>query len=184
MNEGYEIVDVESIAIPTIRTGRLVLRAPAAEDLPAWTAFLASKRTAHVGGMKNEAEAFVDFAALIGHWTLRGYGRWMVVNPDNDELLGSVGLFYPVGWPEPEIAWTTFEAAEGKGYAFEAAMAARDFAYGNLGFNTLVSCIAPGNDRSIALAERMGAAFEGYFQHADFGQMAVYRHLAPSAGGN
>ena len=184
MTEGFEIVDVTSLAIPTIRTARLVLRAPAAEDLPAWTAFLASNRTVHVGGIKNEAEAFVDFAALIGHWALRGYGRWMLINPDTDELLGSVGLFYPVGWPEPEIAWTMFEAAEGKGYAFEAAVATRNFAYNNLGLSTLVACIVAGNNRSIALAERMGAVFEGYFEHSEIGQMAVYRHLAPGECGS
>lgn len=179
MTEGLEIVGSTSLEIPRIRTERLVLRAPAAQDLPAWSAFLASNRTVHVGGTKTEAAAFQDFAALIGHWALRGYGRWMIVKRDTDELLGSVGLFFPVGWPEPEIAWTIFEAAEGKGYAFEAAVATRDFAYDTLGMSTLVSCIVPANGRSIALAERMGAAFEGYFEHSEIGQMSVYRHLAP-----
>lgn len=48
------------------------------------------------------------------------------------------------------------EHAEGKGYAFEAAMGAMLWAW-EQGFETLVSYIAPANARSIALAERLGA---------------------------
>lgn len=166
-------------AIPTLRTERLILRAPVKQDLPHWTRFFASDRAAYIGGPKNEADSYVAMAALIGHWAIHGYGRWMLVNPDNDDVLGSVGLFFPVGWPEPEIAWTLFDHAEGNGYALEAAIATRDYAYRELGFETLASCVIPGNDRSVALAERMGAHFEGLFEHHAFGTMHVYRHLSP-----
>ena len=38
--------------------------------------------------------------------------------------LGVVGLFYPEGWPEPELAWSLFANAEGRGVAREAALEA------------------------------------------------------------
>jgi RimJ/RimL family protein N-acetyltransferase len=49
---------------------------------------------------------------------------------------------------------------EGQGLAFEAALAARTHAalYQNL--DGVISYIAPGNTRSIALANRLGARFE------------------------
>ncbi len=169
-----------TLHIPTLRTERLVLRAPGMQDWPAWRDFLASERTVFVGGKQTEDRAFADLASMIGHWNLRGYGRWIVADPTSDQALGSVGLYYPVGWPEPEIAWTVFEHAEGKGYAHEAAKATRHYAYHTLGLTTLVSCIEPDNQRSIALAERMGARFESTFQHATIGELLVYRHQGPA----
>lgn len=175
-----DIIGETHLRIPTLRTRRLVMRAPEPQDLPLWTAFLASARTAYIGGPKDAADAFSDLCALIGHWQQRGYGRWMLTEAATGAALGSVGLYYPVGWPEPEIAWTLFETAEGKGYALEAALATRAYAYDTLGFETLVSCVLPGNTRSVALAERMGARFEGHFEHAEYGPLEVYRHLSPA----
>ena len=92
-----------------------------------------------------------------------------------------VGLFYPEGWPEPEIAWTVFDGAEGRGIAFESATAARDHAYTALGWTTAVSLIAPDNPRSIALARRLGAVHDGDYPHPDHGTLQIYRHPAPEA---
>ncbi|MEL6197095.1 MAG: GNAT family N-acetyltransferase, partial [Pseudomonadota bacterium] len=74
---------------------------------------------------------------------------------------------------------------EGKGITQEAALAARAHAYGTLGWPTAVSYIDHGNDRSIALAERLGAArdaaaaFPGQDEGAE--PCHVYRHPAPAA---
>ena len=71
-------------------------------------------------------------------------------------------------------------SAEGKGFAYEAALAVRKFAYETLGWNTVVSTIEKNNARSIALAVRLGAKFDYVFSHSRFGDMDVYRHLPPS----
>ena len=55
----------------------------------------------------------------------------------------------------------------------------RDFAFGTLGWTTLVSFIDPENNRSIALAERLGAACDDRIDHPDGGLTLVYRHPAP-----
>lgn len=168
-------------AIPTLLTERLRLRAPGPEDFEAYAAFGASPRAAGVGGPFGRVDAFGNFCALIGHWRMRGYGRWVVADRETDEPLGVVGPMYPEGWPEPEIAWTVFEAAEGRGVAFEAAQAARAFAYGTLGWRTAISCTLPGNVRSEALARRMGAVEEGVFRHPDGFELKVWRHPTPEA---
>nr|WP_260583812.1 GNAT family N-acetyltransferase [Sphingopyxis sp. PET50] len=49
----------------------------------------------------------------------------------------------------------------GKGYAFEAAVAACDFAVEFLKWDELMHCIDPDNLRSQALAKRLGAANSG-----------------------
>ena len=92
-----------------------------------------------------------------------------------------VGLWGPEGWPEPELGWVMFAGGEGKGYAYEAALAVRAHAYRHMGFTTLSSNIFPGNDRSVALAERLGAVREGEYQNVTHGTEIVYRHPGPEA---
>jgi ribosomal-protein-alanine N-acetyltransferase len=169
------------IRIPSLRTDRLVLRAPRPEDFEAYAAFRASERARVLGGPFTRIQSFEQLAGIVGHWQLRGFGRWIVADRATGEALGIVGLFYPEGWPEPEIAWSVFEAAEGRGIAFEAATAARDYAYRVLGWSTVVSLIAPDNHRSVALALRLGAAPDGVYPHAVHGDLDIYRHPAPKA---
>ena len=164
------------IRIPTLETERLVLRAPQASDLDAYAEFCASPRSVGVGGPYDRDQAFTRLSALLGHWHLRGYGRWMVTDRATGAPMGIVGLMYPESWPAPEIAWSLFDAAEGKSIAFEAAMAARDFAYRILHWDTVISCVVDGNDRSNALAQRMGCTKDGVFQHPQFGPLIVWRH--------
>jgi len=167
--------------IPTIETERLILRAPSFADFEAYAAFRASERTKLIGGPYDRAQAFTQLAEIIGHWTLRGFGRWMVADKASDEPLGIVGCFCPEGWPEPEIAWSVFERAEGRGIAYEAAFAARNYAYETLGWQTAISLVDPANTRSVALAKRLGCVDGGTFNHDTYGLMHIWRHPAPEA---
>lgn len=165
--------------IPTLTTERLTMRAPRWDDFEAYAAFRGSDRAKLLGGPFTRAQAFTQLAEIIGHWTLRGYGRWMVADQKTDEPLGIVGLYYPEDWPEPEIAWSVFENAEGRGVAYEAALAARDYAYGTLGWTTVISLIDPANTRSVALGQRMGCVQDAPYDHETLGIMHVWRHPSP-----
>src|SRR5262249_49874037 len=87
-------------------------------------------------------------------WTLRGYGMWVVEELGSGAFVGRVGLHYPEGWPEPEVAWALASAYWGRGYALEAATAALRIAFETLGWSRAISLIAPLNLRSIRLTER------------------------------
>ncbi|MBN8629599.1 MAG: GNAT family N-acetyltransferase [Rhodobacterales bacterium] len=168
-------------AAPRIETDRLILRGPEARDFEPVAAFYAdAERSWGFGGPQNRNEAWRWFASLIGHWALRGYGFWMVETRAG-ETVGMVGLWEPEGWPEPELGWVMFENGEGRGYAFEAALAARRHAYATLGLPALSSNIFPGNQRSVALAERMGAHKEREYNNVSHGTEMVYRHPGPEA---
>ena len=149
-----------SVTIPTLRTERLVMRAPAEKDIPAIIAFLGSERARFIGGPMEAHHAFRSYTASLGHWMLRGYGFWTVADAESDEALGRVGILYGEGWHEPEIGWHVFEGSEGRGIAYEAAIAARRYAAEVLDLHGLISYIDPANERSRNLAERMGATFE------------------------
>ena len=170
-----------TLHIPTVETENLRLRCPRLSDFDAYAAFRMSDRAKHVGGACTRAQAFDKLGEIIGHWHLRGYGRWMVADKATDAPLGVVGPYYPDDWPEPEIAWSVFEDAEGRGVAFEASKASLDFAYNTLGWTTAISCVEPGNTRSIALAERLGAKREADFTTVDGLRLQVFRHTGPEA---
>ena len=169
------------IRIPTLETERLRMRAPVASDFEPYAEFCASDRAAGVGGPYTRVQAFDRLAGVVGHWVLRGYGRWVVADRQTDIPLGVVGLMFPEDWPEPEIAWSVFEAAEGKGFVTEAALRSRDFAYEVLGWETAISCTIEGNERSENVAKRMGATFDGTYDHPRHGMMNIWRHLSPEA---
>jgi RimJ/RimL family protein N-acetyltransferase len=68
-----------------------------------------------------------------------------------------------------------YDGYEGNGYATEAAAAFRDWAFGALGLQTLVSYLDPANLRSAAVAERLGAVLDPDAARQDPEDL-VYRH--------
>jgi len=163
---------------PTLHTDRLILRGPEAADVEHIVAFYAdAERSKGFGGPLPRDEAWRWFASVIGHWHLRGYGFWTVTK--DGAPCGFVGIWYPEGWPEPELGWIAFEGFEGQGIAFEAALAVREHAYANMGFTTLTSNIIPGNDRSVKLAERLGAVHETTYDNINMGTEMLFRHPGP-----
>lgn len=165
--------------IPTLTTERLTLRAPRLSDFPAHLAFKTSDRAQFVGGKVSESEAWGHLCAMIGQWELRGYGRWMVAETATDRPMGIIGIHHPLDWPEAEIGWTIYAEGEGRGYAYEAAVASRAYAYDTLGWSTIASFVSPDNTRSIALAKRMGCRPDGVHQHAVHGPLHIWRHPSP-----
>ncbi|MEX0302287.1 MAG: GNAT family N-acetyltransferase [Leisingera sp.] len=175
-----------TVSIPTLETDRLILRAPALADFEALCAFYASERAGFVGGQMDAEDVWRHLALEIGHWQLRGYGRWAVEEKSSGKLAGVIGLWNPHGMPEPEIGWDLLDGFGGKGYATEAATAARTYAYDVLGWTTVVSLVDPDNHASAAVAERMGATLDGTAHRKRFGELQVWRHQSPddlAAGG-
>ena len=170
---------------PVLETERLTLRAPAPQDADALRAFMASDRSHFVGGPKNAHDAWRSHAMLIGHWALRGFGMFSICRKGTDAMIGMTGPFMPEGWPELEIGWSLVDPeAEGHGFASEAAAAARQYAYDDLGRTAAVSYINPANARSIAVAENLGCTLDESAVLPDlpgWDDVAVYRHPALEA---
>jgi RimJ/RimL family protein N-acetyltransferase len=162
--------------VPVLETGRLRLRPPRLADFQAYACFAGSERARYIGGPMTREEAWFDFVEMAAGWLLRGHGLWAVERRDDGALVGFLPLHTEHGDPEPELGFLFLAEAEGRGYAFEAAEAARAFAFDRLGWSTVVSYVDPANARSIRLAERLGARAEGTEAEA-----LVYRHRAGEA---
>ena len=50
-----------------------------------------------MGGPLNAYEAWMLYAAEIGHWRIRGYGMWMFHDRETDRPLGMAGGWKPAG---------------------------------------------------------------------------------------
>lgn len=168
------------INVPTITTDRFTMRPFTIADFKTFAKFYASDRSIYSGGVTGAESSWRMLACEIGHWQLRGYGRWAVEDKETGKLAGNVGLWCPNGWPEPEIGWDIYEGFVGRGYATEAALEARRYAYDKLGWTTVISLIKPQNDSSKKVAQRMGARFEKVFTHERFGETEIWRHMPAS----
>ena len=167
---------------PILQTSRLTLRAPGPQDWPAFRDFFASPRSRFLRDdtLPTDGKSWRVFCHIIGSWVARGYGAFVFTAKGSDAALGLAGPWHPIDWPEQELGWSVWAApAEGKGYAFEAARAARDHAFRDLRWKTAVSYIDPGNARSVALAERLGAVHDAAAPDPFDTPCLVYRHPAP-----
>ena len=166
----------------TLKTERLILRRPSASDWEGAREFYMSERSSMAGGPLDEGKAWRQFAAIIGHWDIRGYGLWAVTEGEGKPAIGLVGPWHPIDWPETELGWVLMAEAEGKSIAFEAVIAARKDAFERLGWHTAVSYIDHDNTRSIALAERLGATLdETAAQPKPENPCLIFRHPTPEA---
>jgi [ribosomal protein S5]-alanine N-acetyltransferase len=96
----------------------------------------------------------------LGHWEIRGYGTWAVALKDGP-LIGQCGYLDVYGWPGFELMWLLGKDYWGNGYAREAASAALRIAQTTMRRERVISLIRPGNERSVKLAEALGARREG-----------------------
>lgn len=166
--------------IPVLETERLVLRGMKPEDFESFAGFYATEASRFVGGPDERHAVWRRMAAYAGCWALRGFGKFVVEDKASGRVAGLVGPWFPEGWPEPEISWTVLPEFQGRGIAAEAAARSLRHAYDELGWTTAISAIAPGNDRSIRLAERLGASYEGDGIVQPYGPHRIYRHLPAS----
>jgi len=147
---------------PTLETDRLILRVQRAEDF-GWFAELLGDEEAcrYIGGHMPRAAAWRKFLQMPGAWLIQGFGMFAVIEKASGEWVGNIGPWQPEGWPGTEVGWAVRRAAWGKGYALEAATAAIDWAFDNLGWTDVIHSIDPGNDASQKLAQRLGSRNRG-----------------------
>ncbi len=165
-----------------IETARLRLRRPVPADWEPFRDFMMSERASMFGSHGHLGKAFRAFAGELGHWEIFGYGLFAVTRRGEDRALALVGPWTPPDWPESEVGWMVLDGAvEGTGLAREAAEASLDYVWRVLKWDTAVSYIADGNDRSVRLAERLGATRDANAPRpeAPGKTVLVYRHPRP-----
>jgi RimJ/RimL family protein N-acetyltransferase len=166
----------------SIKTQRLLLRQFMHEDWPAMHEHYSDAECTKFTFRRalTEGESWRAMASMVGHWQLRGYGPYAVVEIESQQVVGAAGLWYPNDWPEAEIKWALTRKYWGKGYASEAVRAIQGFAASVFGGKAPISLIHAENLPSMRLALAVGATLEKEveFRGSPWHQ---YRHPASSS---
>ena len=159
---------------PTLQTARQTLRPATMADFGAYAAFLATDRARFIGGPHGRAKAWDWFCHDTAQWVLLDIGALIVTR--QGRAIGQVAVCHGPVFPEPELGWFLYDAADqGHGFATEAAAALRDWAFGTRGLDALVSYIDPANQPSVTLAQRLGGQPDPKAATPDGLPCAVYR---------
>lgn len=145
-----------------LETERLILRQPRIGDFERYAELLGDAQAArYIGGQLSRAAAWRRFLQMPGAWSLQGFGMFSIVEKASGRWLGQLGPWKPEGWPGNEVGWSFHPDAWGSGYATEAAIAAIDWAFDQLGWDDIIHCIDPDNRASQRLAARLGSRNQG-----------------------
>lgn len=111
--------------------------------------------------MQSGDEAVAYIGSMRSGFAARNVCSWATTDA-GDRLIGTTTLHSL----EPrhlraEVGYILHPAHWGKGYAHEALGLALDWGFTTLGLNRVVADIAPGNDASVRLIERLGFQYEG-----------------------
>ena len=143
---------------PTLETARLILRPTGQEDLDGWAELMGDEEASrYIGGLQGRAQSWRGLASMAGSWAIKGFGMFSVIEKSTGEWVGRIGPWQPEEWPGTEVGWGLRPGQWGKGYAVEAAEAAIDWAFDELGWTEVIHCIDPGNVGSQKVAQRLGS---------------------------
>jgi RimJ/RimL family protein N-acetyltransferase len=176
---------------PLLETERLLLRPPLLEDAAGAASMLGDIEVMRwLGGQTVPAE---DTPAVVEKWIARwddnGCGPFSILRREDGRWLGRTGLlvwdvrtwthttFASAGdHAQPELGWALASEHWGRGYATEAALAVRAWAYADFGVELLVSLIKAENEASWRLAQRLGATPGETVELYDGGPHTVWTH--------
>jgi [ribosomal protein S5]-alanine N-acetyltransferase len=145
------------VIVPQIETERLILREPVASDFQVYRDFFADADASKAyGGPLSAERAWRILATDIGHWMLRGFGRWSVVEKATERMVGGCGLWWPEGYPRSELTWWIIPEARRHGFALEASRAAVKFGYRTLNWELVETHMNDENVPARRLAEKLG----------------------------
>ena len=144
--------------VPRIESARLHMRGFVDADIDRYAAWLGDEPTSrYIGGKPlDRADAWRSMSMMMGHWVLRGYGMWAIVEKSSGELVGRVGLWNPEGWPGIECGWLIAPDKRKLGYAQEAAATAIEWGRTTLALARVISIIHVDNAASIKTAVALG----------------------------
>jgi RimJ/RimL family protein N-acetyltransferase len=170
----------------SIDTERLTLRRHTLDDFKEVSAMWADPEVVKFisGQPLSEEDCWAKFLRMAGHWSLLGFGYWVVREKASGRFVGEVGFgdfrreLSPPFDGAPEAGWALERWAHGKGFAAEAVRAALAWGEERFGKVRMVCLISPENTPSLRLAEAVG--FRAYAESSYKGQPSTLLERLPA----
>jgi RimJ/RimL family protein N-acetyltransferase len=145
----------------TRETKRLLFRMPSEVDVEPWSRWLGDFETVRwmTETPSTPEETWLIISAMLGHWHLRGFGPWSIVEKETGHVVGRGGLWFPKGWPGVEFIIVIGPEARQGGYASEIAEESLRCAFDIVGLDEVLGVVLPWNTRSLKLVERFQFTF-------------------------
>ncbi|MFN2389481.1 MAG: GNAT family N-acetyltransferase [Actinomycetota bacterium] len=166
------------------QTQRLLLREQTLEDLDALASILCDAETmSYYPRPYTRAEARGWIERNLALYDEHGMGLWAMELKGSATFVGQCGLWPKEveGAPEVEIGWHVQRPLWGRGFATEAARAARDLGFTRFGLDRMVSMIRPENAASRGVARNLGMTVEREFDHKGMVHLLYVIERSPSA---
>ena len=165
-----------------LETDRLLLRHLVPEDLDDLAAILTDAETMRYYARpftRDESRTWIS--NNIQRYESDGFGLWAIVLKESGEFVGDCGPVrrFVDDRDEVEIGWQVRRARWRQGIASEAGAACRDYAFGRLGLERVISLIRPENIPSRGVAEKIGMTIEKEIDYKGFTHY-VYAQQRPS----
>jgi len=105
---------------------------------------------------REESEEWID--RQIERYKRDGHGLWLVEEKLSGMKVGQVGLVMQLIESKdiPEIGYLVHAPFWRRGYASEAAIVVKEYAFGKLGYQDVISLIRPENKASQGVAKKLG----------------------------
>ncbi|MBB6479326.1 GNAT family N-acetyltransferase [Spirochaeta isovalerica] len=146
-----------------IETERLILRQFTIDDLKALAPILADREVMRfsLNGPYSREKTEQFIRRCLDNYLKRGTGLLALIHKGDDKLIGYCGIVIQEidGEELPEVGYRLDPSYWGRGLATEAAAAAADYGFYNLGFPCLISIIEEENTASIRVAEKNGFVY-------------------------
>ena len=149
-----------------LSTGRLFLREMTRDDFPALAAILQDEQTMYAyEGAMSDAETREWLDKQFARYETDGVGLWAVCLRETGEMVGQAGITMQTveGEQLPEIGYLLNRAYWHMGYAAEAAIACKQYAFEVLGIGEIYSIIRDTNIASMNVAIRNGMTMRKRF---------------------
>lgn len=142
-----------------LETPRLILREMTTSDLPTICRVLQDEKTMYAyehAFSDEEAQAWLN--NQLRRYREDGFGLWAVVLKESGEIIGQCGITLQDvnGEWVPEVGYLFERAYWHRGFATEAAIACKEYAFNVLGLDTVYTIIRDNNIASQNVAKRNG----------------------------
>lgn len=149
IGEPWEILVTERLVVREMTVGDL-------EDM--YELYSHESITRYMGSLPEDREEerriIVDYIKKM--YGFFGFGVYMVVKKESNEVIGRAGFSLREGFEHPELGFLIRMEEQGKGYAYEACKALMAYGFQRLEFEGIQSIVRMDNLPSLGLCRRLG----------------------------